>query len=141
MGTRADFYVGTGKSAEWIGSIAWDGHDDTLKDDPASARIFHARTDSGFREAVAQFLASREDATAPEQGWPWPWDDSRTTDYAYCFDGEVTRIFNFGSPVVAGDTDEAAEARPEAEFPDMSARKNVAWDKRSGLLIIGGGPL
>lgn len=26
MGTRADFYVGRGESAEWLGSIAWDGY-------------------------------------------------------------------------------------------------------------------
>ena len=26
MGTRADFYVGRGDAAEWIGSIAYDGY-------------------------------------------------------------------------------------------------------------------
>jgi hypothetical protein len=26
MGTRADFYVGRGGQAEWLGSIAWDGY-------------------------------------------------------------------------------------------------------------------
>jgi hypothetical protein len=26
MGTRADFYVGRGETAEWLGSIAWDGN-------------------------------------------------------------------------------------------------------------------
>lgn len=30
MGTRADFYVGTGANAEWLGSIAYDGHPDTI---------------------------------------------------------------------------------------------------------------
>jgi hypothetical protein len=25
MGTRADFYIGRGESAEWVGSVAWDG--------------------------------------------------------------------------------------------------------------------
>jgi len=27
MGTRADFYVGMGKDAEWLGSVAWDGYE------------------------------------------------------------------------------------------------------------------
>jgi hypothetical protein len=26
MGTRADFYVGRGKDAEWLGSVAFDGY-------------------------------------------------------------------------------------------------------------------
>ncbi len=28
MGTRADFYVGLGEQAEWLGSVAWDGNPD-----------------------------------------------------------------------------------------------------------------
>jgi len=28
MGTRADFYVGIGPEAEWVGSIAYDGYPD-----------------------------------------------------------------------------------------------------------------
>lgn len=30
MGTIADFYVGRGPKAEWIGSIAWDGYPDGI---------------------------------------------------------------------------------------------------------------
>ena len=30
MGTRADFYIGRGATAEWIGSIAWDGYPDGI---------------------------------------------------------------------------------------------------------------
>jgi hypothetical protein len=26
MGTRADFYIGRGTEAEWLGSVAWDGY-------------------------------------------------------------------------------------------------------------------
>ena len=138
MGTRADFYVGLGKDAEWTGSIAWDGHDDTLRKESESARIFTATTEQDWREAVSQFLAPRENATAVEQGWPWPWNASTTTDCAYCFNGERTHVFYFGRPVIDGDSEEQAEARPEAEFPDMSARKKVTFGKRSGLLILGG---
>ena len=33
MGTRADFYLGEGSAAEWLGSVAWDGYDVTEADD------------------------------------------------------------------------------------------------------------
>lgn len=138
MGTRADFYVGTGRQAEWIGSIAWDGHPEGI-----AAAVLHASTEGTFREATAAFLIPRDDATAPEMGWPWPWDDSRTTDYAYCFaQGEVI-CFNWGRRLPRqGDADDAWHDRTEpSPFPNMSARMNVAWGKRSGLLIFGGGPL
>lgn len=32
MGTRADFYVGRGEQAEWLGSIAWDGNPGAIFD-------------------------------------------------------------------------------------------------------------
>src|ERR1700690_1971601 len=81
MGTRADFYVGRGKDAEWLGSIAWDGYPDGI-----DAPLLAATTESRFRDEFSKFLAPREDKTLPEHGWPWPWETSSTTDYAYCFD-------------------------------------------------------
>ena len=27
MGSRADFYIGEGTEAEWLGSVAWDGYE------------------------------------------------------------------------------------------------------------------
>ena len=30
MGTRADFYIGKGTDAEWLGSIAWNGYPDGI---------------------------------------------------------------------------------------------------------------
>ena len=69
MGTRADFYVGRGQKAEWLGSIAWDGYPDGLSDIP----VLSAQTEVAFRAAVRDMLASRKDGTTPEMGWPWPW--------------------------------------------------------------------
>jgi hypothetical protein len=88
MGTRADFYVGTGKEAEWLGSVAFDGYEwaEGLPNEIASAK-----TGEDFRDLVAAMLASRDDATTPAQGWPWPWKTSRLTDYVYYFDGEKVR--------------------------------------------------
>lgn len=149
MGTRADFYVGRGKTAEWLGSVAWDGYPSGLTntkgeakpaDDPA--HITNATSEADYRERVRSLLTGREDATLPSDGWPWPWDDSGTTDYAYAFDGGRVWASNFGREWWP-----ANEPTPEGgdsgvvEFPDMTAVKRVTFGNRSGLLIIGGPPL
>jgi hypothetical protein len=131
MGTRADFYVGTGVNAEWIGSVAWDGYEWSEDKDNL---ISSAASEAGFRVAVASMLEAREDGIKPIEGWPWPWEDSRTTDYAYCFDGQGVQIFCFGRPVAEdGDCDYEA---PKVEFPDMTAAKNVQLGDKSGCIII-----
>ena len=118
MGTRADFYVGVGKDAEWLGSVAWDGYE---WDEDKDSRIAKAQTEEEYRAAVVEMLAGREDATLPEMGWPWPWDDSNTTDYAYAFrDGKVEAITE------------------DAEWPDMSARSDFTMGKRSGVMVVSG---
>ncbi len=144
MGTRADFYVGNGASAEWLGSIAWDGYPDAISDD-----VLKAKTECAFREAVEAFLAPRDDTTRPADGWPWPWNDSGTTDYAYAlFDGGV-KASSFGrnwyEPVLAAaieDDDEREEYEENGigfapEFPDMTSRKSVTLGKRSGIIVLG----
>lgn len=118
MGTRADFYVGKGPNAEWLGSVAWDGYEWAEDDAPNPLRT--AKTEEEFRAAVEDILTIREDSTRPEMGWPWPWDTSETTDYAYYFHEGVVRW---------DDRD---------DWPDMSEKKNVALgSKRSGIIVIG----
>jgi len=135
MGTRADFYVGRGKEAEWLGSIAWDGYPDAM-----DKAILRAKDEKVFRSAVDTFLKAREDATFPKDGWPWPWDDSQTTDYAYAFNDGKVYGSNFGhkwfSCYPLREPEESGNAREE--FPDMKSKKAVTFGKRSGLLIIGG---
>lgn len=84
MGTRADFFVGIGPTAEWIGSVSYDGgpHDQ-------GAAPLAATSEVEFRAVVEQLL-SRPGAlvTRPEEGWPWPWEDFRTSDYGYAWDPE-----------------------------------------------------
>lgn len=104
MGTRADFYVGRGKSAKWVGSIAFDGYPDGitpysektenwlgytqhLSDEwPTNEHLFDSITEEQFLSRLKRFFQYRDDVTLPEEGWPWPWDDSNTTDYSYAFD-------------------------------------------------------
>ena len=116
MGTRADFYVGIGKDAEWLGSVAFDGYE---WEEDGDSRIAKATTEKEYRAAVAEMLGSRDDATLPEMGWPWPWNDSNTTDYAYAFkNGTVKAITE------------------DVEWPDMSAIRKPTIGVRSGLIVV-----
>lgn len=136
MGTRADFYVGRGKTAEWIGSTAYDGFPGEF---PKS--VTGARTEAGYRRGVAAMLASRDDATTPEQGWPWPWEDSNTTDYSYAFDDKtVWYTASDGNWYDASKPEVDVEYNPNAafEFPNMKDRQNVTFGQRSGILLIRG---
>lgn len=130
MGTRADFYVGHGPEAEWLGSVAYDGHQ---WHEDSGQPLCRAKTPEDFRAAVAAMLSGRDDATLPAQGWPWPWTDSRTTDYAYVFDGGQVHAYVFGRPA------DIASAEKRTDWPDMEARQKVAWGHRSGIIIVGGG--
>jgi hypothetical protein len=136
VGTRADFYVGRGAECEWIGSIAWDGYPDGIDSD-----VLEADTEESYRATMAHFFASRDDVTMPDMGWPWPWDTSHTTDFAYALDEGTVYASRFGDPwqpAVLWLRDEQ-EDEPEGEAPifhDMSERKNIRWDRGSGLMII-----
>ena len=63
MGTRADFYVGRGENAEWLGSIAWDGYPERIPN-----TILAQHNEAVYRLEVGLFLGDRNDATLPEMG-------------------------------------------------------------------------
>lgn len=134
MGTRADFYVGRGKEAEWIGSIANDGYPSGIE-----GAIKRATTELDFRAAVGLWLDIDDSSSRPDDGWPWPWDDSRTTDYAYAFDSGRVYASCFGGewfdPLEVEPSDDKEGRAKVAVFPDMSSRKNVTLGKRSGLIV------
>lgn len=143
MGTRADFYVGK----EWLGSLAFDGyrihemeekHADKNGDNRACWRVKTATTEQEFRDAVTALGAVNDDWTKPEQGWPWPWEDSRTTDRAYVFDGTKTVAYAWGKEIIPGD-DEAEGPEPVDGWPDMTAVQSVVvGTKRDGVIVVGG---
>jgi len=144
MGTRVDFYLGRGESAEWLGSYPFDGHPASVFDQ-ASELFAQPLTEAAWREWVARFLADRDRSTTPELGWPWPWDDSRTTDFAYALDDGVIYGSSFGYEWFRVDPNAEDFGQPDddgdektAVFPDMSARKAVTYGPRSGLIILGG---
>lgn len=137
MGTRADFYNGTGLKAKWIASIAWDGYPEGICE-----RVIRAESEKDFHESLENFLQGRDDVSGPDHGWPWPWEDSRTTDYAYCWDGEKVQSYCFGhGPVPATivldwDDEDGHYDCPKADFPDMTDVKNVTLGERSGVIVI-----
>lgn len=144
MGTRADFY--TGDSAhpgelKYLGSIGCDGY-------PAGVdSICLAKSLPDYLERIRErFL--EDDASLPERdGWPWPWEDSRTTDYTYCFDVAKNSVLAscFGGPWFDPepfcDPEYAYEVEPPSDpkldFPSMKAIQKVTFGKRSGLIVIG----
>ena len=143
MGTRADFYVGKNKDAEWIGSIAWDGYRDGI-----DKKLLKATTEKQFRNRVKKFLDGRDDSTYPHQGWPWPWDTSATSDCSYWFfDGQVwdaqgnpyptKYYFKISQSGPYDDENYIATGKEEViNFPDMSHIRNLTLGKRSGLISI-----
>jgi hypothetical protein len=134
MGTRADFYVGKGAGAEWIGSITYDGDPDG-----SPGCCLGAKSEAEWRERVAAMLADLKPnvRTCPSEGWPWPWDDSRMTDYAYTFDQGQAWISSGYHAWFAFGEEEDFDSPPE-RFPNMRARRNddIVLAK-SGLIILG----
>lgn len=118
MDDRADFYVGRGADAEWLGSVTWNGYPKGLAfesegvelpvlDSPdvtvstfrslGGTKTLTATTEAAFREGVAELAASRDDFTRPRDGWPWLWPSSALTDYTYAFDDGAVYACRRGS--------------------------------------------
>ena len=141
MGTRADFFIGIGPAAEWIGSTSYDGDPEGWGKQPLAAR-----TEDEFRAAVEEMLNSDALVTRPSEGWPWPWEDFRTSDFAYAWDpARNTGVASSGRPWVTAaelvadrDCIYAGERLRDDEVPDM--RKGPQGDVlgKSGLILLRG---
>jgi hypothetical protein len=137
MGTRADFYIAREDGLEWCGSIAWDGYPEGI-----DQNVLTSDTPDEFTAALEGFFAdNRDDVTRPEMGWPWPWNTSATTDYAYVLiDGEGVVFSSFGGDPYYGnrfdETGDFLRAPVALALPDMSSRKAVAGGSRSGLIVV-----
>jgi hypothetical protein len=84
MGTRADFYLMNDDGRMmWVGSKAHDGSPVNIPTD-----ILIQINPVMFEELVLDFLnLHRGDSIIRQDGdtWPWPWADSRVSDYSYLF--------------------------------------------------------
>jgi hypothetical protein len=129
MGTRADFYLGRGKNATWLGSIAWDGYPDRIPDN-----VLNAKDESFYLSELRLFFKTRNDVTLPEEGWPWPWGDSGTTDYAYAFDSGQVYIACYGYKWVTTEAWRLYRLRNEAYERAWGVWEDMhRWWERTGL--------
>ena len=140
MGTRADFYLGKGAVAKWLGSVAWDGYWEGIPEE-----IMKSSEDEHFEAAVKTFLQSRTDGTLPEMGWPWPWEDSGTSDCSYWFfDGKVWQDVDgryvpaHEDPYKIDDVWDDVKRNYECiDYPNMSDIQKVDFGgPRSGVTIF-----
>lgn len=139
MGTRADFYVGRGEGATWKGSIAWDGHPEGIP-----SPLLGATTEAEFNRELIDFASSRDDFTTPDEGWPWPWKNSQTTDYSYAlFDGKVwASCFGYAwfDPQQEEPESDEDEFKPSDQLPsDMlkgSKPSARVGGKKSGVMVF-----
>jgi hypothetical protein len=82
--TRADFYIGQGVDANWIGSIFHDGYPTRIP-----LEILICVNPILYEELVVEFIKSDKGVVRSENGkWPWLWGDSRLTDYSYIFESK-----------------------------------------------------
>lgn len=146
MGTRADFYANDNGTPRWLGSIAYDGY--PKSGNPDVYKLHDASSQEDWIARVGVMLNKEDHATRPEQGWPWPWSDSWTSDYAYTwvegvgmvwtqnkYKGETEEKYWVSAPQ---DEDGTEHRVPDPfELPNMDHIKNVTLGGRSGLLIVG----
>lgn len=154
MGTRADYYIGRGVDAQWLGSTAWDGYPDGMPPE-----LLTAVTEAEFRSVLAGMADTRPDFTIPKtDNWPWPWKDSHLTDYTYAFDSDTVYVSSFGDDwfkATEGDPghpDDAPyppkhhvtcaqcgnHAAPAVEYPLRGGKpQGDIFGPRSGVIVLG----
>lgn len=135
--TRADFYVGKGKDAEWLGSTNHDGYPDGI-----SKSVLNSHNEKFYRQAVDEFLKADGNAIFPKDGWPWPWDNSKLTDFSYAFDEARVWVtpFGYGWFYAMEDIPEELDRDHDevVEFPNMSSIRATPEEvlKKSGVITI-----
>ena len=86
---KADFYVGQGRQAEWIGSVSKCGEVWEV-----SPKIFLHVNQTMYEEAVIEYINFCEGIVANHScQWPWEWSDGRMTDYSYFFLPEQEKVY------------------------------------------------
>lgn len=87
--TKADFYIGNGITANWIGSIRQDGYPSGIP-----IQLLICVNPTLFEEEVVDFISKAEGVIKTDGGsWPWLWPDSRMTDYSYMFLLDHNKVF------------------------------------------------
>jgi len=166
MGTRADYYVQLADgSLDWLGSTAWDGYPGGIDEAVLAAESeadFKAALETflSYRDD-----ATRPHKGWP---WPWNDSDTTDYAYVFVpgvgvvhresdytdFKGDFlidqvpyfyvrsVKILNPDPDWVAdeefGHAKNAAVTGVAYDYPDMSARQNVTFGDRSGIIVVSG---
>lgn len=86
---KADFYVGTGRGADWIGSVRKNG--DVYHIPPELLLQINSVM---FEELAIDFIKATDGIVANHIcEWPWEWTDSRMTDFSYLFIPEYEKVY------------------------------------------------
>ena len=86
---KADFYVGLGRNAEWIGSVSKCGEVWEV-----SPKLLLQVNQTMYEEEVIEYINFCEGVVANHKcQWPWTWVDSRMTDYSYFFLPEMEKVY------------------------------------------------
>jgi hypothetical protein len=128
---RADFYVGLGDNARWLGSIANGGNPAAVG---ATHDLFNLDGDQNdysektFVGLVESIITDRHDQgytvrLASSGGeWPWDYDRSTGTDYTYAWNNGCIHVFEYGFMIAQHYPN---GARKPSTFPSM-VRKHPA---------------
>jgi len=85
MNIDADFYIGKGKEAEWLGSVSSNGDINTIARSSFGQQFLECHTPELFKHFVSNYLHQYRNSVLASQCWPWLWGDSGTTDRSYWF--------------------------------------------------------
>lgn len=123
--TNADFYVGLGEDAAWIGSVSVDGSTADMDDAGlfGSDGLDELYTEAHYRSVIDEILDVADDAdrgylAANGDVWPWPWKDSTGSDMAYAFAKGCIHVFERGYLVALHYPN---GARNPSRFPPLGA--------------------
>lgn len=112
--SRADFWVGVGPGAEWLGSVCHYGGQWQYP----SMGLLPLTGEQDYRQRVTTILQNDPLASMPSDGWPWPWPTSADTDYVYTWlDGWVV-------------------LSKRDDWPDMSGSRPAVLGPRSGVFFV-----
>lgn len=86
MGIKADFYIKDGDSLKWQGSVEWNCDEKSIPNN-----LVQSSSNEEFLENLSAYLSSNENAYTA--GWPWHWNSSKQSDYAYIMNAERGAVY------------------------------------------------
>lgn len=122
MGSRADFYLGRGAKAKWIGSVTYGGYPPCENGRTPIINVCESKSEKQFIQNVKDIIAIKTNiGYNTESGWPWEYDNSRKTDYSYFFSYNLVKCSCYGSVLFNPFKNLQWEKEKYLNLPDMSA--------------------